>query len=124
MEGLSGRRRWKWFIPKFKLFCILYFCICACKENYSQPPLLPVEISTGVVLVCWKEERQDSKTPNLVIPMAGEKVPERRSSLRPFEEELPERRSGAFRHKNTPEKYHKYRNYTLIITPKNTNVWT
>jgi hypothetical protein len=35
--------------------------------------------------------------------MAGKKkVPERRSSLRPSEKELPERRSGAFRHKNTP----------------------
>jgi hypothetical protein len=40
--------------------------------------------------------------PNLVISMAGKKVPERRSGLRPSEKELPERRSGAFRHKNTP----------------------
>jgi hypothetical protein len=41
--------------------------------------------------------------PNLVISMAGgKKVPERRSGLRPSEIELPERRSGAFRHKNTP----------------------
>jgi hypothetical protein len=31
------------------------------------------------------------------------KVPERRSVLRPSEKELPERRSGAFRHKNAPE---------------------
>jgi hypothetical protein len=38
--------------------------------------------------------------------MAGKKkVPERRSSLRPSEKELPERRSGAFRHKNTPVHY-------------------
>jgi hypothetical protein len=36
--------------------------------------------------------------------MAGKKnVPELRSGLRPSEKELPERRSGAFRHKNTPE---------------------
>jgi hypothetical protein len=35
--------------------------------------------------------------------MAGKKeVPELRSGLRPSEKELPERRSGAFRHKNTP----------------------
>jgi hypothetical protein len=35
--------------------------------------------------------------------MAGKKkVPERCSGLRPSEKELPERRSGAFRHKNTP----------------------
>jgi hypothetical protein len=35
--------------------------------------------------------------------MAGKKeVPERRSGLRPSEKELPEWRSGAFRHKNTP----------------------
>jgi hypothetical protein len=35
--------------------------------------------------------------------MAGKKkVTERRSGLRPSEKELPERRSGAFRHKNTP----------------------
>jgi hypothetical protein len=35
--------------------------------------------------------------------MAGKKkVPERRSGLRPSEKELPERRFGAFRHKNTP----------------------
>jgi hypothetical protein len=36
--------------------------------------------------------------------MAGKKkVPERHSGLRPSEKELQERRSGAFRHKNTPE---------------------
>jgi hypothetical protein len=34
--------------------------------------------------------------------MAGKKVPERRSGLRPSEKELPERRSGTFSHKNTP----------------------
>jgi hypothetical protein len=35
--------------------------------------------------------------------MAGKKkVPEGRSGLRPSEKELPERRSDAFRHKNTP----------------------
>jgi hypothetical protein len=35
--------------------------------------------------------------------MAGKKkVPERRSGLRPSEKELLERRSGVFRHKNTP----------------------
>jgi hypothetical protein len=38
----------------------------------------------------------------LVIPMPGKRVPECRSGLRPFEKELPERRSGALRHKNTP----------------------
>jgi hypothetical protein len=31
-------------------------------------------------------------------------LPERRSGLRPSEKELSERRSGAFRHKNTPAK--------------------
>jgi hypothetical protein len=42
--------------------------------------------------------------PNLVIYRSqGEKmVPERCSGLRPSEKELLERRSGAFRHKNTP----------------------
>jgi hypothetical protein len=36
--------------------------------------------------------------------MAGKtKVPERRSGLRTSEKELPERRSGAFRHTNTPD---------------------
>jgi hypothetical protein len=35
--------------------------------------------------------------------MAGKKkVPESRSGLSPSEKELPERRSGAFRHKNVP----------------------
>jgi hypothetical protein len=38
----------------------------------------------------------------LVISMTGEKVQERRSSLRPSAKELPERRSVAFCHKNTP----------------------
>jgi hypothetical protein len=37
-----------------------------------------------------------------VIPVPGNKVPERRSGLRPSEKELMKRRSGAFRHKNTP----------------------
>jgi hypothetical protein len=32
--------------------------------------------------------------------MQGEKVPERSSSLLPYEKELPERRPGAFHHKN------------------------
>jgi hypothetical protein len=41
--------------------------------------------------------------PNLVISMAGKKkVSERRSGLCPSEKEVPERRFGAFRHKNTP----------------------
>jgi hypothetical protein len=35
--------------------------------------------------------------------MSGGKVPERRSDLRLSEKELPERRSCAFRHKNTPD---------------------
>jgi hypothetical protein len=44
-----------------------------------------------------------------------EKVPERRSGLRPSEKELPERRSGEFRHKNTPgfmspKRMHNWRN--------------
>jgi hypothetical protein len=38
----------------------------------------------------------------LVIPMPGRRVPERRSGLHPFEEELMERHSGTFYHKNTP----------------------
>jgi hypothetical protein len=33
---------------------------------------------------------------------ARKKVPERRCGLRPSEKERPERRTGAFRHKNTP----------------------
>jgi hypothetical protein len=37
----------------------------------------------------------------LVIPMPEKSVPERRSHLRPSEKELPERRSCAFRHKNS-----------------------
>jgi hypothetical protein len=40
--------------------------------------------------------------PNLVILMAEKKVLEHRSGLRTFEKELPEWRSGAFRHKNAP----------------------
>jgi hypothetical protein len=44
--------------------------------------------------------------------MAGKnKVPERRSGLRPSEKALPERRSGAFRHKNTPVHTHAYTNH-------------
>jgi hypothetical protein len=37
----------------------------------------------------------------LVIPMPVNKVSERRSGLRPSENELPNFRSGSFRHKNT-----------------------
>jgi hypothetical protein len=40
---------------------------------------------------------------------ARENVPERRSDLCPSEKELLERRSGAFRHKNTTD-YHEDRN--------------
>jgi hypothetical protein len=36
------------------------------------------------------------------ISMPLKKVPDRRSDLRPSEKEVPERRPGAFRHKNTP----------------------
>jgi hypothetical protein len=44
--------------------------------------------------------------------MAGKKkVPERRSGLRPSQKELPERLSGAFRHKNTPESTLDYISY-------------
>jgi hypothetical protein len=46
--------------------------------------------------------------------MTGKKkVPKRRSGLRPSEKELPERRSGAFRHKNTPDYYY----YFHTISP-------
>jgi hypothetical protein len=36
------------------------------------------------------------------MPMPGKKVTERGSGGPPFEKELQERRSGAFRHRNTP----------------------
>jgi hypothetical protein len=38
----------------------------------------------------------------LVIQILGKNVLERRTGSRPFEKELPERRSGEFRHKNNP----------------------
>jgi hypothetical protein len=41
-------------------------------------------------------------TPTSLYRWQGKKSPERRSGLHPSEKELPERRSGAFRHKNTP----------------------
>jgi hypothetical protein len=43
----------------------------------------------------------------LVISSPGKKVPEYRSGLRPSEKELPVRRSGASRHKNT-KKMHNF----------------
>jgi hypothetical protein len=42
--------------------------------------------------------------PNLIKQVAGKrKAPERRSSLRTSDQELPERRPSLFRHKNTPD---------------------
>jgi hypothetical protein len=45
---------------------------------------------------------------DVVIPRTGKKIPERRSGLRPSEEEPPQRRSGAFHHKTTPGRYNVY----------------
>jgi hypothetical protein len=44
-----------------------------------------------------RSERGDVSFPN-----ARKKVPERRPSLRSSDKDLPERRSGALHHKNTP----------------------
>jgi hypothetical protein len=49
-----------------------------------------------------KEEVGQQLTPNLVKPMLRKKGPKYRSGLHPFEIEIPERRSGAFRHKKYP----------------------
>jgi hypothetical protein len=39
--------------------------------------------------------------PNLIKAMSWKKIPERRFGLRSSDKELPERRPGAFHHKNT-----------------------
>jgi hypothetical protein len=56
--------------------------------------------SAAVCLLPW-QLNLGSIHGNLVKPMPRKKNPERRSGLCPFEKELPERRPGAFRHKNT-----------------------
>jgi hypothetical protein len=59
----------------------------------------------------YSDPKFGRKRAALVIPILGEKVPDRRSGLRSSEKELPERRFGAFRHK-----IHLYRSkYTLWV---------
>jgi hypothetical protein len=75
---------------------------CSNRINVSGVSISLSLLQTSVKSTdCYTDQRVPSHVLSSAICLM-KKVPERRSDLRPSEKELSERRSGAFRHKNTP----------------------